>query len=354
MSCKQCEATFTLEAVPAKIFFVSQFEELVTKSKIFFMNQGYDLHKLHDLHYIQVDNCKEFFTSNFAQLENNFNTLEQRKIKIYIESLDVGFQYQSLLNAKTLDNYLNLLRDKDFFDIINNETLTSYFQPIVEAHTKRIYGYEALIRGVHPDGTLMYPDELFSKSARNDMNFRLDKLCRESALKTSAVKNIHQKVFINFLPTAIYDPKFCLQSTIKWANQLEFDPKNIVFEVVESESVEDKKHLKTILNYYREQGYQIALDDVGEGYSTLNMLIDLQPDILKVDRKIITNIHQDSLKQSIYKALWHIAQDSGIKLLAEGVETKEELEAVSALGVDYLQGYYFSKPQAEPIRKIQY
>ena len=134
------------------------------------------------------------------------------------------------------------------------------------------------------DGTLMYPDVLFTKSKRNDHNFKLDRLCRESALKTAATKKIAQKVFINFIPTSIYDPKFCLKSTEKWAKQLEFDPSQIVFEVVETEKVSDQNHLKKILEYYREKGFQIALDDVGEGYSSLNMLIELEPDIIKVDR----------------------------------------------------------------------
>jgi EAL domain-containing protein (putative c-di-GMP-specific phosphodiesterase class I) len=158
---------------------------------------------------------------------------------------------------------INLLEDSEFFDIVNNKTLTSYFQPIVNMHDGTIFGYEALVRGVKEDGTLMFPDELFSKSTRNDLNFKLDRMCRESALKTAAVKQITQKIFINFMPTAIYDPEFCLSSTMKWAKQLEFDPKNIIFEVVETQGVKDKNHLANILQYYRNEGFSIALDDVG-------------------------------------------------------------------------------------------
>ena len=83
------------------------------------------------------------------------------------------------------------------------------------------------------------------------MLFYLDRACREISLKTAAVKNIHAKVFINFIPTAIYDPEHCLQSTVKWANQLEFDPKNVIFEVTESEYVEDLEHLSKILQFYK-------------------------------------------------------------------------------------------------------
>merc|ERR1711879_502201 len=150
-------------------------------------------------------------------------------------------------HAKPLQRYINMIEDKEFFDVINNQSLTSYFQPIVDANTNSIYGYETLIRGVKADGSLIYPDELFEKSARNDMNFKLDRMCRENALKTAATKKVNKKVFINFLPTSVYDPEFCLQSTVKWAKQLEIDPSNIIFEVVETEKVTDQNHLKSIL-----------------------------------------------------------------------------------------------------------
>ena len=88
------------------------------------------------------------------------------------------------------------------------------------------------------------------------------------------------------------------------------------------------------------------LNDVGEGYSSLNMIIDIKPDIIKVDRNIIDNIQNDSMKQSIYKALRQISDENKILLLAEGVETIDELNKVNDLGVDLVQGYYFSKPSS--------
>ena len=248
--------------------------------------------------------------------------------------------------------YINFFDDQVFFDIVNNESLTSYFQPIIDTNTLSIYGYETLTRGVKDDGSLLYPNELFEKSKRNDLTFKLDRLCRESALKTAATKKINQKVFINFIPTAIYDPEFCLQSTEKWAKQLEFDPSQIVFEVVETEQIKDQKHLSKILEYYRSKGFQIALDDVGEGYSGLNMLIELRPDIIKVDRNIVDGIDKNQLKQSVYKALYAMAKEQDITVLAEGVETVEEFETIKEIGVDLAQGYYFAKPTSEPIRKI--
>ncbi len=352
MGCTKCTQSYILEEKPSNIFFLSEFDELIQKSKHFAKKLDYDLYELHGLNYIRVEDIKSFFTSNTAALSTYFNEMERDDIKLYIADTDTAFNFQSILLAKSLQHYINLIEDREFFDIIYNESLTSHFQPIIRATDRSIYGYEALIRGVDPKGDLVYPDILFSKSQRNDMNFQLDRLCRETALKTAAVKKINQKVFINFIPTSIYDPEFCLNSTVKWANQLEFDPKNIVFEVVETESVKDKEHLKKILSYYREQGFQIALDDVGEGFSNLNMLIELRPDIIKVDRNIICDIDKDAFKCSVYQALYEISHKNGIEVLAEGVETIEEINTIEAIGVDYMQGYYFSKPTAEPVRKI--
>jgi len=352
MSCSKCTDKFMLEDKAVKIFFISEVEELALKMRIFLMKLGFDLQKLHDLVYVEVSSEEQFFHSNADAFSAHFNELETQKIKIYVQEVCANFNLQMLLSAKPLQRYINLIQDKEFFDIINNESLTSHFQPIVKAEDNTIYGYEALIRGVKANGELMYPYELFDKSSRNDMDFKLDRLCRESALKTAAVKKIHQKVFINFIPTSIYDPEFCLNSTVKWANQLEFDSKNIVFEVVETQKVKDQVHLKEILMYYREKGYKIALDDVGEGYSSLNMLIKLKPDIIKIDRNIIENINKDEFKQSVYKALYTVAKENNIEVLAEGIETPYEIETIRSIGVDYMQGYYFAKPSAEPIRTI--
>jgi EAL domain-containing protein (putative c-di-GMP-specific phosphodiesterase class I) len=351
MPCK-CKDIFYISEVKSKIHIITQVNELISKSSTFLKKLGFELERNDNIISISAENPRAFFEENFDFLNTNYNDLEKDEIKIFIENEDNKLTLSSILSTKPLNRYLHFIEDRNFFDIIENSSLTAHFQPIIDMKTNKIFAYETLTRGVLPDGTLMYPDVLFKKSARNDMNFTLDRMCRETALKTTAVKKIDAKVFINFIPTSIYDPEFCLASTVKWAKQLEFDPKNIVFEVVETENVKDKEHLKKILNYYRNEGFLIALDDVGEGYSSLNMIIDIKPDIIKIDRNIIENIEKEPMKQSIYKALRAICIDNGIKILAEGVETPYELEKVKEIGVDYAQGYYFARPSAEIIRTI--
>lgn len=351
MACK-CKDIFYISEKKSKIHFITQINELLIKSSKLLKTLGFEISKIDGIVTIQEENPKLFFEENFDFFNTNFNDLEKDEIKIFIENEDNQLCLGTIFFAKPLNRYLHFIEDKNFFDIIENSSLTAHFQPIVNMQTNEIFAYEALTRGVLANGELMYPDQLFKKSARNDMNFTLDRMCREIALKTTAVKKIDAKVFINFIPTSIYDPEFCLASTVKWAKQLDFDPKNIVFEVVETQNVKDKEHFKTILNFYRDKGFLIALDDVGEGYSSLNMIIDIKPDIIKVDRNIIENIDTDKMKQSIYKALRTICVDNNIKILAEGVETPYELEKVKEIGVDYAQGYYFAKPSSEIIRII--
>lgn len=116
--------------------------------------------------------------------------------------------------------------------------------------------------------------------------------------------------------------------------------------------MEDLGHLKNILDYYRSKGFRVALDDVGSGYSNLNVIAELKPDIIKIDREIIRNVHEDKIKNAILEALVRIARECGIDVLAEGVETVEEFEFLRDK-VDFAQGYFFGKPAPEPVRVVK-
>ncbi|AEE14726.1 diguanylate phosphodiesterase [Thermodesulfobium narugense DSM 14796] len=297
-------------------------------------------------------------TKNFRQFLEIFSTqpysdIEQEGIHVLFLKKGEALKFAALSNTKTLKKWLFLLNNSDFINIFENKSLTTYFQPILELNNMQIKAYECLTRGVKADGSLMPPNLLFKLAIENDLLFFLDRLCRENAIKTAAVKNINCDLFINFVPTSIYVPQTCLQTTLYWAQQFDFNPSSIVFEVVEAYKVEDLKHLKSILDFYREKGFKTALDDLGSGSANLSTLVQLGTDIIKIDIEIIRNIHNDSLKQSIFEALVNIAQKNNIVVLAEGVETYEELEYVKGHGAKLAQGFLFSKPLPEPIREIK-
>ncbi len=284
--------------------------------------------------------------------ETGWSEAEQEGIMAMLRKSDEPLSFLDMRSVKPLSQLAAVSESSEITNIIKNKAFTSYFQPIIEVDTGEIYGYEALLRGVRDDGSILPPSQILDTARRGDMLFYLDRAARETALKTAAVKRIEKKVFINFLPTAIYNPENCLLDTVRWAMQLEFDPKNIVFEVVETEKMIDTEHLKKILDFYKNHGFMVALDDVGSGYSSLSMLSQIRPDIIKIDREIISGIDSNSFKQSIFNALMKVATDHGITVLAEGVETLPEAEWVAESGAHLAQGYFWGKPSAEPIRVL--
>jgi EAL domain-containing protein (putative c-di-GMP-specific phosphodiesterase class I) len=158
-----------------------------------------------------------------------------------------------------------------------------------------------------------------------------------------------EKAFINFIPTSIYSPEFCLRSTTELADQLGVDPHRLVFEVVETEQVDDLDHLKKILAYYKEKGFEYALDDVGEGYSTIEMLADLKPNYMKLDMQYVQGVAHDAGKQSVALQFLEKAVEIGSVPLAEGIEERADFDWLKEQGYQLFQGYYFGKPSPSPM-----
>ena len=137
---------------------------------------------------------------------------------------------------------------------------------------------------------------------------------------------------INFIPGAIYNPLTCIRTTLEAAEEFSFDKSKIIFEVTEGERVTDHEHLKSIFAEYKKQGFQTAIDDFGAGYSGLNLLAEFQPDIIKLDMALIRNINTDRVRSIIVDAIFRVCEEIGIRVVAEGVETKAEFEHLQQKG----------------------
>lgn len=122
------------------------------------------------------------------------------------------------------------------------------------------------------------------------------------------------------------------------------NPSDVVLEITERSAIEDFKLFREALAHYRNQGYFIALDDVGAGYSSLQSIAELHPDFLKVDRSLIMNVNQDPTKWALLETFVTFSKRIGCQVIAEGVETGEEMRTVVQLGVDYIQSYYIGRP----------
>jgi EAL domain-containing protein (putative c-di-GMP-specific phosphodiesterase class I) len=234
-------------------------------------------------------------------------------------------------------------------DMLRDQRLTSHFQPIVLASSPdTVYGHEALLRGVAADGELVSPQRLFQCARDSGLTFQLDLAARRSAIACASQHRLRGKLFVNFAPTAIYDPASCLRSTVAAVDQAGIARSDVVFEIVETERAHDPRHLRNILDYYRGAGFRVALDDVGAGYSSLNLIHELRPDLLKLDMELIRGVDLDPYKARIVANLLDVARALGIDTLAEGIETDGEREWVAAHGATYLQGFLIARPSASP------
>ena len=349
--CPKCEVLPELPKDPVKIYIYTEIDFLRSKLIERFQKKSVKF-RIEGSIIISDDQDIREFLGLIKSME--FSPPEQEEIKLcYAEEEESIFSI--IPRFKPLNYWLSRILHEEYIEILRDNRLTIHFHPIVNLVERRVFGYECLIRGVKKNGELIYPNYLFKAAVETGTLFYLDRSCREKAIKTSAVKGLKEfKVFINFLPTAIYDPNFCLQNTVKWAYQLEWNPNNLVFEVVESEKVQDLNHLSQILDYYREHGFLVALDDVGTGYSSLDALIKLYPDFIKISRELIEGIDQSDLKRDLVDSLVKAARKNNIKVIAEGVERRSEAEILAHLGVELMQGYLFAKPNPEPILEIAF
>jgi len=241
------------------------------------------------------------------------------------------------------------LRHIELIRIMERKQFRSFMQPIVRTRDESIYGYEFLLRPAE-SGPPFSPYELFRAAQETGFHSFLDRAARISAIETSARCLPHGfKRFVNFLPSSIYNPAYCLSHTFAAIRKFQLDPSDFVFEVVETEQIADIPHLGSIFEAYKSNGVKVALDDVGAGFSTLEVLDALKPDYVKIDRELVSYCDQHTDRRQQLKAILDLSLSFGATVLAEGLERREELEVCRELGVDLVQGYLFGKPAAEPI-----
>lgn len=259
-------------------------------------------------------------------------------------------QLRDFSRITKLSEFVNLSQSGWLLKMLADERFTNHFQPIVCAKdTSQIFAQEALLRGIDENGSLIAPSPMLSVAREANLLFQLDRAARLTAIREAVRVKLTNRIFINFTPTAIYDPAFCLRSTVSAVKQAGIAHENVVFEVTESERAEDVNHLKNILRFYRDAGFLIALDDLGAGYSSLNLIHQLRPDFIKLDMELVRNVHQDPYKAVITEKILDIAQSLNIKTIAEGVECQEELHWLRSHNATFVQGYLIAKPVAQPV-----
>jgi EAL domain-containing protein (putative c-di-GMP-specific phosphodiesterase class I) len=285
--------------------------------------------------------------------QENIFTIKESDVRDFIDFCQDHMDTSQVLFRISNQPWKPIVKIKEILDVqwidevIEKQLVICHFQPIVDVE-HQVFAYELLARFPKEDGSMIYPNEIFSAAKARGRLYALDRACRMTAVKHApAIKE--KKAFINFIPTSIYSPEFCLKSTTTLAEELGINPAQLVFEVVETEKVEDIEHLKRILTFYKEKGFEYALDDVGEGYSTMEMLVDIEPNYMKLDMKYVHGVSEDVKKQAVARKFLEKALQVGSIPLAEGVEEREDLDWLKKIGYKLFQGYYFGKPSANPI-----
>lgn len=262
----------------------------------------------------------------------------------WLDAGEVEEQLVKLLRASSLAD-LAPAQDSPLATILDRRAIDTWFQPIFD-RGGATWGFECLMRARDEAGDTISPAQLIAWARQDNLLFMLDRVCREvhiaNADRVDDGEGYH--FLINFLPSVIYRPEFCLRTTVAALKRTNLPPERICFEVVESESVTDHAHLREILAFYREAGFRVALDDVGSGYSGLSLLADLEPDLVKIDRSLVQRVLDSSAHADICRSIAELGRRQGKQVLAEGIETAEQCAHMLDMGVDLFQGFHLGRP----------
>ncbi|BDX04072.1 D-glycero-D-manno-heptose 1-phosphate guanosyltransferase [Marinomonas pontica] len=231
--------------------------------------------------------------------------------------------------------------------ILSNGLITPYFQPIYDLNNGEIYGHEALSRGPM-NSALFSPDPLFTLAQQEGKLHKLELLCREKALSKFAKLALKGRLFLNVSASLLGSPEHQSGMTLAILNELGLDQKDIVIELSEQHPYDHNGLPRSSVEHYREMGFQVAIDDLGVGYSGLQLWSELQPDIVKVDKHFIQGIDKDEIKREFVRSILTIAQRLNCILIAEGIETQQELDQLIEIGVTLGQGYFLGRPVENP------
>jgi len=225
--------------------------------------------------------------------------------------------------------------------IIDEARIESFFQPLFTLHPVQLMGFEALSRPC-TDTLLNNPELLFKAALQFGLYQEIEMLSWQKALSSASKFLKEKKLFLNCNPYLVEGPRFLEIKSLFEDNNINVS--NVVLEITERSAISDFKIFYKHLRHYRDYGFKFAVDDVGGGYASLEAIVETKPEVVKIDRHIIQDIHKDEFKRSIVKFIVAFCKENKIISIAEGIEVKEDLEAIKALGIDAAQGYYLYKP----------
>ena len=247
--------------------------------------------------------------------------------------------------------------ENDINDALKNDELTLFYQPILEARTGELSGFEALMRWIHPERGLIPPNEFIPVAERSGQmvsmtHWAVGRACadlvtlRDQLLSSVALAgHVSERLFmsVNFSSRDFLDGNL-MNKVRDLLQAYDLPEKSLKIEVTESVLMSSPVRVREVLDQCRDQGASIAIDDFGTGYSSLSYLQTLPADTLKIDQAFIRPMHNDERHLALVESIIHLAQRLDMSTVAEGVENEVDVAALSKLQCDYLQGYHFGRP----------
>lgn len=243
---------------------------------------------------------------------------------------------------------MGVAEDDMIMGIIAGNQFSYALQPIVDATSGEIFGYEALMRTDF--GVNIAPMAILDYASRKNQLYTIEKLTMNNVLEmyVSRLSSFgDRKIFINSIPGSTLNEEDYHDLLLQYGKYMP----NVIIEITENTEFKDQE-LASLLERSTRDGYGLAIDDYGTGYSNTSSLLSYLPNYLKIDRLLISDIHEEPKKKHFVKSIIEFAKANGVKILAEGVENGSELKAVIELGVDYVQGYYTGRPSFDVIDSI--
>jgi diguanylate cyclase (GGDEF)-like protein len=231
--------------------------------------------------------------------------------------------------------------------IIDQRRLSALMQPIIDLKSGEFLGFEGLIRGP-ADSPLHSPINLFGAAEQQGLQLELEMLSRQTVLTAFAQLNLPGSLFLNVSPQTMTHPSFKNGQTLAFLKQLGIDPGRVIIEITENQPTFDFSAMREALLHYRGMGFKIAIDDLGEGFSSLRLWSELRPEYIKVDMHFVQGVDRDPIKLQFLRSIQQIAESSGTQVIAEGVETEAELRVVKDIGIALGQGYFIARPSPTP------
>jgi len=232
-------------------------------------------------------------------------------------------------------------------EIIAHRKLSALFQPIIDLKSGEFLGFEGLIRGP-ADSLLHSPINLFGAAEQQGLSLEVEMLSRQTVLEAFAKQNLPGNLFLNVSPETLTHPSFKNGQTLQFMRAINLDPARVVIEITENQPTFDFKAMRSALLHYRAMGFKIAIDDLGEGFSSLRLWSELRPDYIKVDMHFVQGVDSDPIKLQFLKSIQQIAESCGTHVIAEGVETEAELKVVKDIGIALGQGHFIARPSRTP------